>query len=458
MIPEPPIDLLQFLPEIVLTVTAILIMIADFFVPRQRERFRILGAAGALIALWLSWTSLERMWTTREAFFEGAIVIDLWTNLARVAALLIASVVLLIRPREKQTGDYPILILLSTVGATTMAASQDFLITVIGLEIMSLAIYPLVAGSRTRSSYEASVKYFLMGAVASAVMLFGLSFIFGETGTTRYFAIGQAEGHKLLGLLLFFSGFFFKIAAVPFHGWLPDVYQTSPAPLGAFMAAAVKLAAFAGLGRLLLYSTPLSPKIAQLFIVLSVFTMLLGNTGALFQSSLARLIGYSAIAHTGFLLMGAAATAQIGDATGLFAIMFYLVTYAPAAIAAFIVIGMMGIRDVENLRGLFAKNPLVAICLTLAMASLAGLPPTAGFWAKYTIFLSSYSAGHIGLLIVAVLNSLVAAYYYFRVVRAAFSEGENDFERSKVNELLLAAMAVVIIVIGLIPDAFMVLG
>lgn len=473
-IPLPPSfeSVLHFIPEIILCVSAIFIMIADFIVPRQRERFSVLGAAGAAIALFYSIASLKRSLVATAPIIAfggefmpgipigGVIVIDVWTDLFRVASQVIAIIVLLLYAREKSkstTGEFSILILLSTIGISTMAASADFIVTVLGLEIMSLALYPLIAMPRTRQTFEAAVKYFLMGAVASAVMLFGISFIFGVTGYTRYVLLNIDSDQMHIGLMLFFAGLFFKIAAVPFQAWLPDVYETTPAPLGGFMAAGVKIAGFAAIARPLASANPSSQNFVVILIILCALTLLFGNLGALFQKNIARLIGYSAIAHTGFLLMGIAATAQSGNVMGINAVAFYLLTYAPAALGAFIVIGMMGDkRDVSDLDGLFERNPVAALALMVIMASMAGLPPTAGFWAKFEIFYASYDVGQTGLLLVAVVNSLLAAYYYVRVIKAIFSRGESTHApRELLSSSLLVVCALSLLLVGIFPQSVM---
>ncbi len=469
-------SVVAILPELIVLAAALLLMIADFIVPRQRERFPLLAAAAACVALLQSVFMLEGPYS---AVFGGAAVVDIWTGAFRIISYLSAMLSLLLLMRNRagdvgsawpgDSGELSILILLSSIGVSVMAASRDLLVTVIALEIMSLAVYPIIALPRRKANQEAAVKYFLMGSVASAIMLFGMSFLFRDVGTTRYMALPQADQFKLIGMTLFAMGLFFKMAAVPFHSWLPDVYETTPSQAGGFMAAALKAAAFAALGRFLVFTLPNEPLTIKIYIALSVATMLMGNTAALLQTNLGRLWGYSALAHTGFLLMGIAASAQQRSANGLGAVVVYLFAYVPAAIGIFALLGI-GEREAEiagrtnqdagrnltDLNGLFRRCPASAVALTILMASLAGIPPTAGFWGKLEIFVASFDAGHLGLLGVALLNSLFAAYYYVRVIREAFTDA--SYEKGPVPsgiKYVLVLCSIIILASGILPDVMM---
>lgn len=472
-------------PELILFGGALLILLVDFIVPSQRDRFPILAAATALIALRYALFTLEG---PHAPAFAGALAVDAWTAVFRVLVCGVAAfAALLALPRGRLAppspldpgargvhgGDAAILILVSAAGMSLMAASRDYIVTLLAMEIMSLAIYPLIALARTRHGFEAATKYFLMGAVGSAVMLLGISFLYGVTGTTRYVPLQPLEGRALLGFVLVLTGFLFKLAAVPFHAWLLDAYEAAPASLGAFMAAGVKAAAAAGAGRFLFLvlfpQSSATPEVVRSLIAISAATLFLGNAGALFQSNIARLLGYSAIAHTGFLLMGLAASAQTGNPFGLSSLVFYVATYAPAAVGAFAVVGLAesasadrayplstGVRDLGLLKGLWRHHPWTAAAFTVCIASLAGLPPTAGFWGKLEIFRAGFQAGQIGLLAIAILNSLLAAYYYIKLVKSAFTDEParlipGDPARSGVA---LAAAAIVL-GMGLLPGGFL---
>ncbi len=471
-------SLTAFAPEMILLLTALLVILFDFIAPGQRVRFPLLGAAGALIALAFV---MENSLRGEAHAFAGAVAFDEWTRALRILSIGAAALALLqstpgnfggAKPEEerdgsRREGEFTVLVLLSTLGACVLGASRDLVVSVVALEIMSLGLYPILAVNGSRRGLEAAVKYFLMGAVASAVMLFGASFLFGETGTTRYAAIDGFNARVTVGLVLFVAGLLFKAAVAPFHAWILDVYEATPASTGGFMAVAVKAAAFAALGRLLVHAAAAPPEIVIALVALSALTLFVGSAGALFQSDLARLAGYSAVAHTGFILMGVAASVQVTRVDGFAAVVTYLVGYAPAAIGLFAVAGMIerpeagqggfarsGPRPVVALRGLFRRKPLVAVSLAVCMASLAGIPPCAGFWGKFHVFLATYQAGRIGLLAVAVVNSLVAAVVYVRVIREAFSAGDDEPARfSPASLIVLLFCAVLVLVLGLMPGA-----
>ncbi|RMH59563.1 MAG: NADH-quinone oxidoreductase subunit N [Candidatus Hydrogenedentota bacterium] len=498
------------LPEIVLIGTALFVMSTEMLLGRrQASRLPMLGALGAILAL------LAAGHTYRAgpySVFLGAIAVDGWTAVMR-GIVIGAGVLALISghhshplaawasratkgeeekeceperdggsgreeesflpPEGTAPGEFTGLILLSLAGLTFLAASRDLLITVIALELASLPLYPLVVRARTRAGVEAGVKYFLMGATASAVMLFGLSLIVGVSGTTRYAAVRFSNTDELLGILLFLSGLFFKIAAVPFHAWMPDAYEAAPAPVGAFMAAAVKAGAFGALGRIVI-SGGAAPQVLTLAVIgLAAPTLFLGNGAALFQQRLGRLWGYSSISHTGFLLMGIAASLQLSATGGLVATAVYLAAYVPAVIGGFCILGIIensspedplaaGKRSVDRLKGFFTRSPFLAVAFTITLASMAGLPPTAGFWAKLSVFKAAYEAGHIGLLLVALFNSLMAAYYYVRMIRMTFSDPETAGGEEKeagwrkppmLYGIVAGFSAIVLLALGIFPAA-----
>jgi NADH-quinone oxidoreductase subunit N len=492
LVPAPDIDLIAALPELTVLGVALAVMLFNFVIPRHRARFPLLAAGGLFAAILLSLQNLSGPFA--GPVFAGAAVFDGWTALFRILFYGAALCALLqalpanvgrrasdAKPVDdteagRHADDYAALVLLSAVGMSVMAASRDFLVTVIGLELMSLSIYPLLVLAGSTKGHEAASKYFLMGAVASAIMLFGLSFLFSGSGTTRYDGVVLHDTRSLLGFTLFLIGLFFKIAAVPFHSWMPDVYEATPAPLGGFMASGVKAAAFAAMGRLLLVSIaglgidlPFPPQLVQILMGLSAATLFMGNAAALMQSDIGRLLGYSAIAHTGFILMGAAASAQVGGPFGILAIAVYLVAYAPAAIGAFAALGSIewgegsrpdplstGNRHASRLRGLFHRHPVQAVALAIVLASFAGLPPTAGFWAKLNIFIASYQAGHIGLLAVALLNSLLAAVYYVRLIRETFAHGEGvPAGPGPISAVVLVLCSILLLLSGIVPDVMM---
>lgn len=478
-------SLAGFAPEILLITAALLIMGMEFLFKQQTERMPLFAIAALLVAVI---PSIEYFCDAgreipRYRAFAGAISHDAWTMLFRVIAMVAAAVALALgvprgifsrteddvpRVLRSTQGEFSVLILLSTAGVSILAAANDYLVLLIALEIMSLPLYPMITLAGGRRSYEAAVKYFLMGAAASAFMLFGLSLLMTATGTTRYTGVQLSHSYHALGFLLFASGLLFKAAVVPFHGWMPDAYQTTPSPLGAFMAAAVKAGAFAALGRLMAQAIPIPEPMLRTLMVLSALTMFMGNGSALAQKDLGRLLGFSSVAHTGFLLMGILSSLQSGKSDGMAAMAFYLLSYAPAVIAAYAVIGAVersrnplrsGPRSLSDLHGLFAERPLSAVALAIAMASLAGFPPTIGFWAKFDIIVSSYYAGHLGLVTIALVNSFMAAYYYVRVIRAAFADPDGlmreDYHPSRAFEIAAVIASLLLIVSGIMPNTML---
>src|SRR5262245_18423628 len=363
-------------------------------------------------------------------------------------------------------GEYYSLVLLSLTGMIMMGSATDLLVIFIGLEILSLAVYVLTGIRRdTPEGTEAAFKYFLLGAFSSAFFLYGIALTYGITGSTRladvgsYLAATSTTGNPLiliaLGLLL--VGFAFKISAVPFHMWTPDAYQGAPAIVTGFMSTGVKVAAFAAFARVFLSSfEPFKSDWTPLGAALAALTMILAPVVGVAQDSLKRMLGYSSIAHGGYLLVAMVAANQLGKQ----AILFYLLSYAVTNLAAFGVIALLGTRDQGNDRlpdyaGLWYTHPHLAALMTVALLSLGGLPPTAGFVAKYYIFIAAVSAGHFGLAIIGVLTSVVSVFFYLRVVVNMYmAEPGGAPVPPKINGLGMAALTIAIIaifVLGILP-------
>jgi len=332
------------------------------------------------------------------------------------------------KKEEVGFGEYYALILIATCGMILMASSSNFVTLFLGLEIMSLSIYALTGITREDPrSVEAAFKYFLLGAFASAFFLYGVALLYVSSGTLDLIAFGQLLKSKaqvlkdptfLVGLGLLLVGFGFKLALVPFHMWTPDVYEGAPTPITAFMATGVKAAAFAGFLRVLLFAlTSLPMKWEEVLWVLSVATMSLGNLIALRQDDIKRMLAYSSIAHAGYILIGIIS----GPARGYSAALFYLYAYAFMNIGAFSVVAILSKKGhpntvLEAYSGIASRHPLLALSMTIFLFSLAGVPPTAGFMAKFYVFSAAVKEGYIWLAVLGVLNSAVAAYYYLRVM------------------------------------------
>jgi NADH-quinone oxidoreductase subunit N len=383
-------------------------------------------------------------------------------------------------------GEFYALVHFATFGMMVMVSAESMLTLFIGLETMSLAIYVLAAFKRrSQASVEAGVKYFIMGAVASAFLLYGMAFIFGLTGGTSFVEIerglaASAEGRRLyLALAVVFTGgaFLFKVAAVPFHMWTPDAYEGAPTPVAGFMASGVKVAAFGAFLKFIFAALSgaamldMAMPIAEVLAVVAVITMTVGNLMALPQRNVKRVLGYSAVAHAGYLLLGCVAYTQDPVLGGNYMlpggnVPFYLVGYALASLAAFAALSTVGADDEEltreaQLAGLGRRYPLAGAVLTLAMLSLAGVPPTLGFFGKFQMIreILSVDNGHfLPYVIIMIINSIVSAYYYLRVTVYVYMSPEGALERNTIRSPSLTwAMgiaAAALLLIGMLPGKF----
>lgn len=408
---------------------------------------------------------------SRRLAFSNMILFDELTAFFNLIFIGVGIVVSLmsdnyIKDRIKHPCEYYALILFSISGMSFIVSSMDFIILFLGLEMMSLSIY-ILAGmfKNDEKSTEASLKYFLLGSFSTALMLLGIAFLYGNFGTTNYafmlqhFAKFTSDKALILSVAsgLVLAGIVFKIAAVPFHMWTPDVYEGAPTSVTAFMATAVKAAAFAMLLRVyLLGLRPLIFDAVGVVALLSVLTMTLGNLTALAQKNVKRMLAYSSIAHAGYVLVGFVSLTQ----TGLSAILFYMCAYAFMNLGAFGVIMLFenNLKSVElsDLSGKGFKHPFLGFMLIVFMFSLAGIPPTAGFSGKFYIFTSAVQAGYISLAIVGVLNSAISAYYYLRVlVYLYFKEYEGGISPLSIassSALAMILMAIGVLTLGIVPQ------
>ncbi len=419
------------MPVIAASAWATLVLIAEMFSSSRRYRvvawLAIVGLVHcALVAMGERGTS---------AMFGTALALDgLTIYLVVLAAALTAVCVLAAMDYLATTdivgGEYYPLIVFAFAGILVMAAATDLIVLFLGLETMSMAIYAL-AGIQKRDprSNEAALKYFLMGAFASAFMLYGIALLYGATGSTVLGEIGASNGDaakvsrmSILGLGMLTVGLAFKVSAVPFHLWTPDVYEGAPTSATAFMSTAVKAAGFVAAIRVFTVAMPtLAPQLTLVLSAMALLTMTVGNVVALRQTSLKRMLAYSSIAHTGYLLVGLAA----GTREASSAVLFYLAAYGAMNVAAFAVLMFVARRDKRNedvadLAGLGTERPLLAASLTIAMLSLTGIPPFGGFTAKLFLFSAALEAGQTFLVVAALLNSVVSAAYYLGVVKVLF--------------------------------------
>ena len=467
---HPPLTFGPVAPELILVGVALVILLLDAFVPRFPAAWvagiALLGLAGAAAAAVWGWS-----WTGAPVVLGGMVSTDHYAEFFRLVLIAAAGVaVLLSHVYLQRSGEYRaeyfVLLLLATAGMTLLAASADLLMVFISLELLSLALYLLTGFSVRRvASSEASMKYFLLGAFSSAFFLYGVAFAYGAAGTTSLagIAVRVGQGHTTLALIaagLLLVGFSFKIAAVPFHMWTPDAYQGAPTSVTAFMAAGTKVAAFAALLRVLTVgfhgvSVDWRPVVA----VLAGVTMVVGSLLAIAQSDVKRMLAYSSIANAGFILVGVAA----GTPAGIQAAMFYLATYAALILGAFGVVILVSERgerhtSLASYRGLSRRSPWLAAALALFLLSAAGIPPAAGFMAKVLVFEAAIKAGEWPLVLVAVLASVVAAFFYLRVIALMYMRDADDpapVAASPVAGVALAVLAGLTLLFGILPGVLL---
>jgi NADH-quinone oxidoreductase subunit N len=468
-VPAPGVALAALLPVLLVLAAGAIVLVLDVLPPRQSKSHlggvALAGIIAALLAVLLRWGSEARAFRDMVVLDTYAMFFDL--VICYAAALIVMLSMDYLGRTGSESGEYYGLVLFSTAGMMLMASAGDLIVVFLSLELMSLSLYVLAGLFKTRlTSGEASMKYFLLGAFASSFLLYGVALLYGATGTTNLDRIASAvavrggEPMVLLGLGLLLVGFGFKISLVPFHMWAPDVYEGAPTSITALIATGSKAGAFAALIRVLTVALRgAQPDWSALMWALAALTMTVGNVVALAQSNLKRMLAYSSIAHVGYMLMGLAA----GGAAGTGAILFYLLAYTFTTIGAFGVIGLCARAgeeavEVGDYAGLARRHPLLAATLTLFLLSLIGVPPLAGFVAKFYLFGSAIRAGYVWLTVLAVLNSAVAAYYYLRVIVYMYMrepDGEGVTVASSLAGGLALTLAIVgIVVLGLIPAPF----
>ncbi len=469
VIAAPPLALGVLAPVLVIFGAGLLVLALDLLPPRtSKEHVGSVALAGVVVALLVS----VLRWGTEARGFSGMLVLDNYALFFNVVICYAAALVLLLsldylRRTGAESGEYYGLVLFSASGMMLLASANDLIVVFLAIELMSLSLYVMAGIFKTRlASGEASMKYFLLGAFASSFLLYGIALIYGATGSTNFERIAVALAGRppstmfLAGVGLLLVGFGFKISAAPFHMWAPDVYEGAPTSVSALIATGSKAAAFAALIRLLGGALRIAqPDTAVVLWVLAAVTMTVGNVVAVAQSNLKRMLAYSSVAHVGYMLVGLVA----GGAVGASAVLFYLLAYVFTTAGAFGAILLCEREraeavDVRDYAGLARRHPLLAAALTLFLLSLIGIPPLAGFFAKFYVFGSAVRAGYLGLAVIAVLNSAVAAYYYLRVIvymymREADGEGAV-YAPSFAGGLALVIAAVGIVLLGVIPAPF----
>lgn len=425
-------------PELWLAIGAmVLLLIGVFAGPRSVTQ--VTGLAIALIVASFTWLFL--MGQGGEAM-NGSFILDPFARFMKLLVLTGSGLAIImsvthIRRERFEAFEYPVLILIATLGMMLMISANDLIALYLGLELQSLSLYVLAAINRDSvRSTEAGLKYFVLGALSSGMLLYGASLIYGFTGHTDFVGIAEAisgTGRSvglIFGLVFLLAGFAFKISAVPFHMWTPDVYEGSPTPITAFFAAAPKIAAMAMLVRVVIGAfEPVALDWQQIIVFISIASMTLGAFAAIGQQNIKRLMAYSSIGHMGYALVGLAA----GTQAGVNGVILYMLIYMVMTVGTFACILAMRRKDgmveeISDLAGLSQRNPVMALFLTLLMFSLAGIPPLAGFFAKYFVFVAAIEAGLYALAIIGVLASVVGAFYYLRIIKLMwFDEAGDEF-------------------------------
>jgi NADH-quinone oxidoreductase subunit N len=458
-------DYIRLLPEIVLAIFGMMVMVLDPLLEDRRSSQRTLGAIALVGCLAALGATLFQAQYPGLAFWN-AIRVDSFSVFFHFLVAAVAAVVVLtsfeyMEVQEIRAGEYYALILFGAVGMSLMSSAMELVLIFIALEISSISTY-ILAGFRRRFaiSSEASIKYFLLGSFATAFFLYGVALMFGATGSTSIEVIAEAlgSGHVPLlaytGVAMMFVGLGFKVGAAPFHIWTPDVYEGSPSPVVGLMSTAPKAAVFAVLLRIMFESH--APGRIWLIWVVAALSMTLGNIGALVQDNVKRLLAYSSIAHAGYLLVAFAALPN----NGIPAAMFYVASYAAMNVGAFAVISHFGgagerYTTMEDYSGLARRSPLLAATLTIFLLSLIGIPITGGFFAKFYVFSAALQANLVGLVIIGVLNSAIAAYYYLRIIVVMYMrEPKGDVRVTPIPLGLGTALAISLVAtiyLGILP-------
>ncbi|MFY9755517.1 MAG: NADH-quinone oxidoreductase subunit NuoN [Pseudolabrys sp.] len=433
-------DLMPLLPELTLACGAMLMLMFGAFIG---ERSAAMVNGWCVVVLVLAGVALVWLPPGPHVMFGGSFLVDDYARFLKVLTLVGSGGALLLSLdyltiEKQQKFEYGALFLLATLGMLMLISASDLIALYLGLELMSLPLYVIAASNRENlRSTEAGLKYFVLGALSSGMLLYGASLIYGFTGTVNFAGIAKATQNGaglglIFGLVFLFVGFCFKISAVPFHMWTPDVYEGSPTPVTAFFAAAPKVAGIAIFARVTVVALPgITHEWQQIVVFVSIASMALGSFAAIGQRNIKRLMAYSSIGHMGYALVGLAA----GTAEGVQGVLIYMSIYVAMTLGTFAVILSMRrdgrlVETISDLAGLSRTHPTMAFFLAVLLFSLAGIPPLAGFFAKFYVFLAAIKAGLFTLAVIGVLTSVVGAYYYLAIVKIMyFDEPVQSFER-----------------------------
>ena len=465
---RPEIEWNALLPLMSLIATATLVLLVEMFLPRGRHApLIVIGLIGLALAGYFQIS----LWQTSLTTFENLWRVDTISSLLTLAILGATALTLLfseeyLQQRDLRYGEFYPLLLFASAGAVIMVSSTNLMVVFLGLEVLSLALYVLAGLARYEvRSEESALKYFLLGAFASAFFLYGIAMLYGATGSVDLMAIAREWGNSAPGtatsamliasVALLLVGLAFKASLVPFHMWTPDVYQGAPTIATAYMSAVVKVAVFGVLIRFVEGAAGMAGLWAPILWWLAALSMGVGNLLALVQHDAKRMLAYSSIAHAGYMAVGLVSL----NATGLSGILYYLVAYSLMSVGAFAVLTVMAragdATTIEALRGLYYRQPFAAHAMAVLLVSLAGIPPTAGFWGKWYLFVASLEAGQVLLAILLALTSVVGAAYYLGLVFALYTPPRETVERWRMPAPMAACLLACVlglILLGLAPS------
>jgi len=465
------LDILTALPEITVLCMAMLILIADLFLARNDKLFIYIAAQVTLLVA--AYFLLAGQTNSVGFAFSAMFVDDPLSHALKLMTLLGASIMLVytrqyMQLRDLFTGEYYALLLFSVLGMMVMISGQSMLSIYVGLELLSLCLYALVAMNRDDAkATEAAMKYFVLGALASGMLLYGMSMIYGMTGSLDITDIASVLNESntknpvlILGLVFVVAGIAFKFGAVPFHMWVPDVYQGAPTSITMLISSIPKFAAFAMAIRLLSQGlAPLAIDWSGMLLLMALMSIVVGNVTAIAQTNLKRMLAYSTISHIGFLLFGLMSANLNGFASS----MFYISAYVPITLAGFgmiILLSRQGFEaeNLDDLKGLNQRSPWFAFMMLITMFSMAGIPPSIGFYAKFTVLQAALQAGHVIPVVFAVLMATVGAFYYLRIVKLMYFDAPQDHSPISAPfdmRLVLSLNASALLLLGIFPQALM---
>ncbi len=460
------VNLYPVLPEMLLTILAVVVLLLDLFSGCRKAVLGDVSVIGLIFILILTPFTI-----TNEPVFGSMIIADRFAVFFDVIFIISAIATILVAKGYLDRmgihrGEFYYLLLFATLGMVVMAGAYDLINLYLGLELMAISVYILVAFRRdSELSTEAALKYFVLGAFSSAVLLYGIAFVYGYTGSTNlndiaaYIKGNPVQLGSILGIVMILVGFAFKIAAVPFHVWTPDAYEGAPTPVTAFMSVGPKAAAFAVFLRVFVVAFhDIQPVWSSILWAISVLTMLFGSVVAVSQRNIIRMLAYSSIAHSGTILIGLLVFNRLGLAGAL----YYLLVYALMNLGAFAVVILYIERErkgefIGDYRGLAGVHPAIAFLLTLFLLSLAGIPPTGGFIAKFYVFAAAIDGGYYVLASVGVLSAVISLFFYVRVIFYMYlrePEGNRNISIATPVKMLLALLSIGIIILGIYPSPF----